>query len=231
MDLGLYNLKHGVRRLIRGVLPVFANVEPNAISWSLLPVGAATAAVYWLGAQGRPWLYLAGAALIFLRMFLGTLDGLVAVHYGKGTPRGEIVNRLAPELCDVMLVTALALARPEWLLPGVGALAMAWLTTFSGLVGATAGAPTQSVGPVGQTDRLAALQLSSFAAFAAETFGYGVDFLWVFLWWTIAGGILTVVLRLHRTLRATGTVAAAQPSDPAAPSSDPAPPAPDPAAR
>lgn len=209
MDLGLYNLKYGVRRLIRGVLPLFAAVDPNAISWSLLPVGAATAAVYWLGAQGRPWLYLVGAALIFVRMFLGTLDGLVAVHYGRGTPRGEIVNRLAPELCDVMLIVTLTLARPEWLLPGIGALALAWLTTFAGLVGPTAGAPTQSVGPVGQTDRLAALQLCSFAAFAAETFAFGVDFLKVFLWWTIAGGALTVVLRLHRTLRAAGAAAAA----------------------
>lgn len=225
MGLGLYNLKYGVRRLIRGVLPLFAKVDPNAISWSLLPVGAATAAVYWLGAQGRPWLYPVGVALIFLRMFLGTLDGLVAVHYGRGTPRGEIVNRLAPELCDVMLIAALTLARPEWRLPGIGALALAWLTTFAGLVGPTAGAATQSVGPVGQTDRLAALQLCSLAAFAAETLGSGIDFLRVFLWWTILGGVLTVLLRLHRTLRAAGTpatatadsgTAAAPPSGPAA---------------
>lgn len=204
MDLGLYNLKYGARRLISGVLPLLRNVDPNAISWCLLPVGAATAAVYWLAAQGRAWACLVGIGLVFLRMFLGTLDGLVAVHYRKGTPRGEIVNRLAPELCDVMLVATLALARPEWRIPGIGALALAWLTSFSGLIGAVVGKPTQSVGPVGQTDRLAALQVCSLAAFLAASFGWRVDFLEIFLWWTILGGVLTVVLRLYRSLRAAG---------------------------
>jgi phosphatidylglycerophosphate synthase len=211
MDLGLYNLKYGARRLISGLLPLLEAVDPNAISWSLLPVGVATAAVYWLAAQGPAWLYLVGIGLIFLRMFLGTLDGLVAAHYRKESPRGEIVNRLAPELCDVMLVATLALARQEWRLPGIGALVLAWLTTFSGLIGAVAGKPTQSVGPVGQTDRLAALQVCSLAAFLSATLGFGLDFLKIFLWWTILGGLLTVVLRLYRSLRTAGATEGATP--------------------
>ena len=208
MDVGLYNLKYPVRRMLNGLLPALRDVDPNHISLAMLPVGLVTAVVYYEAAQGRPALYLVGIALIFLRMFLGTLDGLVATHYGKSGPTGEMVNRIAPELCDAMLLVALAIARPEWRLVGIGALAVAWLTTFSGLLGLTAGLTTQSVGPVGQTDRLVALQLFSLLALLAARGGWREDFMRDFLLWVIGGGILTVALRLWRNLRAARAPAA-----------------------
>jgi len=202
MDLGLYPLKYPARRLIEGLLPRFAAADPNRISLAMLPVGAAIAACYVAGAHGRPWLYLVATLLTFVRMFLGTLDGLVATRFGRSTRSGEIVNRLAPELCDAAYTLALALARPEWRLPGLLALAAAWLISFAGLVGATAGLPTQSVGPAGQTDRLALLQLLSVLAWASDTFRWRVDFLGGFLWWVAIGGGVTVALRIGRHLRA-----------------------------
>jgi CDP-diacylglycerol--glycerol-3-phosphate 3-phosphatidyltransferase len=206
MDLGLYNLKYPARRLLEGLLPRFARTDPNRISLAMLPVGAAIAACYFVGAHGRAWLYLAALVLTFLRMFLGTLDGLIATQFGRSTRAGEIMNRLAPELCDAAYTLALALARPEWRLPGVLALGAAWLISFAGLVGATAGLPTQSVGPAGQTDRLALLQLLSALAWASDTFGWRIDFLGGFLWWVAIGGALTVVLRIGRHLRAARSI-------------------------
>ncbi len=210
MDIGLYNLKYPARKLISGILPVLRDVEPNWISLALLPVGLAVAACYLVGPRGRPWLYLVAIGLIFLRMFLGTLDGLVATHYGKATPQGEMVNRLAPELCDVMYMVTLALARPDWMVPGIFALALAWLITFAGLLGFVVGQLGQSVGPMGQTDRLAALQILSFLAFLSEHYGWGIDFLWIFLWWVAGGGVLTVWLRLARHFRGVRTASGAR---------------------
>lgn len=202
MDIGLYNLKYPARRLIQGVLPALERTDPNHISYAMLPVGVAVAAACWMGARVVPSLYLVAIALIFLRMFLGTLDGLVATHYGRSSKLGEMVNRIAPELCDALYLLALALARPEWMLPGLFALLAAWLVTFAGMLGATAGLPTQSVGPAGQTDRLALLQVLLLLAFLSDAFGWGIDFMLWFLWWTAAGGALTVILRLHRSFRA-----------------------------
>jgi phosphatidylglycerophosphate synthase len=207
MELGLYNLKYPARKLIQGLLPQFRDTDPNHISLAMLPVGLLVAAAYWLGAQGFPWLYLLAIALIFLRMFLGTLDGLVATHFGKGTPAGEMLNRLAPELCDVFYLVALALARHEWRLPGILALGMAWLVTFAGLVGATIGRPTQSVGPTGQTDRLAALQILSLLAFLSDTRGWGIDFLGAFLWWVAIASTVTVALRMRRHFKSAAPAA------------------------
>ena len=200
MDIGLYNLKYPVRKLIAGVLPLVKDVDPNTVSWLMIPVGAGIAACYYFAAQGQTVLYLVAIALTFLRMYLGTLDGLMAEHYKKGTPKGEMINRLTPELCDVMYLLAVTLARPEWMLLGIWALAIAWLTTFSGLIGLTAQKKIQSVGPVGQTDRLAALLIFSLLAFFSDKFVWGIDFIRIFLIWAIAGGIFTIILRLKRHL-------------------------------
>lgn len=198
MDIGLYNMKYPVRKFIAGVLPLVKNVDPNTVSWLLIPIGAGIAVCYYWAAQGPTVLYLIAIALTFLRMYLGTLDGLMAEHYKKSTPQGEMVNRLTPELCDVMYLLALTFARPEWMSLGVWALAVAWLTTFSGLIGLTAQKKIQSVGPVGQTDRLAALLIFTLLAYFSDKFHWGIDFIRIFFTWAIAGGVLTITLRLKR---------------------------------
>ncbi len=196
MDLGLYQLKYPVRRLIAGVLPLVRDVPPDAVSLAVLPVGVATAACY-AAAGRRPLLLVIGAALIGVRMFLATLDGLMAVTFGKSSRRGELMNRVPAELSDVLLVAAAAVAagRP-WL--GVAAVGACWAVSFAGLVGLTAGGPTQSVGPAGSTDRLAALIALSAVGLVTGP----VAALDVFLWWSVVGGTVTVALRLGRTFRA-----------------------------
>ena len=157
MDIGLYNMKYPVRKLISGVLPLMKDVNPNTVSWLMIPVGVAIAACYYFAAQGQNVLYLVAIALTFLRMYLGTLDGLMAEHYKKGTPQGEMINRLTPELCDVMYLIAITFSCSSYIALGIIVIAVAWLTSFAGLIGLTAQKKIQSVGPAGQTDRLAAL--------------------------------------------------------------------------
>ena len=201
MRLGLYNVKYAARKLIEGGLPHVKNVDPNLVSWSMVPTGAAIAACYYFGAAGQTWLYLAAIGLTFLRMYLGTLDGLMAERFEKETPVGAILNKVAPELCDVMYLVVLALARPEWTILGLLVITVAWLTTFTGMVGLVSGRPGQSIGPVGQTDRLAALLVLTLAAFFSDSYGCGIDFIWIFLVWSLFGGIVTVILRLYPNLK------------------------------
>jgi phosphatidylglycerophosphate synthase len=125
----------------------------------------------------------------------------LAAASGKTSARGEIANRLWPEISDVLLFIALAQAPDSWVI-GAAAIAMCWLTTFSGLGGLTAGAPVQSVGPAGQTDRLPALIVFSLIGFVSLELGHPLNVLYAFLWWVVIGGAITVVLRLRRTFKA-----------------------------
>lgn len=196
MEIGIYNLKYPFRKVISFVLPLMKNVEPDTISWSLLPIGVVTAVVYWYAVNGSSWWYVVGALLILLRFIVGTLDGLVATAHDKSTLRGAMVNRLAPELCDVMFVTVLVAARPDLRFLGLGVLVLAWFTSFAGLLGGVSGLPMQTVGPVGQPDRMVALVVASLGAFLGARFGWSVDFVAVLFWWLVIGGVVTVILRL-----------------------------------
>lgn len=201
MDIGLYKMKYPFRKLIQFMVPRCRNVDPNTISWALLPLAVVIALVYWW-APHAPDLYFLGFLLCFIRMIVATLDGLVAIEFNKSSEMGELVNRITPELADLMLLPALIFSRPEYLKIGILAMAAAWATTFFGLVGQTVRRPVQSVGPTGQTDRLAALMIFSVLAGIAPRAGWGIDFIEVFLWWCVAGGLLTCVNRFRRTVMA-----------------------------
>jgi CDP-diacylglycerol--glycerol-3-phosphate 3-phosphatidyltransferase len=208
MDIGLYNLKYPFRKTILWLLPLVRDISPNVISWSLLPVGIVTALCYYHG-QEHHELYLAGAGLIFLRMIISTLDGLAAVTFQKCTPNGEIVNRIAPELCDTMLMIAIILAEREHFEIGMLALIVCWLTSFAGLVGCAGGKKIQSVGPVGQTDRIAVLLILSLITPFTTTLSEPFDILYWFLWWCVVGGVATIFIRFYRQLTEENEASAA----------------------
>lgn len=198
MDLGLYNLKYPLRRALEGMLPRMRGVDPNAITWSILPVGVATAWFASRALDGVRWAWLVCIALVLLRMFLATLDGLVAQSLGRETTVGTLLNRFVPELCDALLMWTFVhsdMRISTWAVP---ALATGWLVTFAGLVGPAAGLPVQSVGPVGQTDRLAAFMVAALVSAFEPAPGWEWPPMTVFLMWCVFGGLLTVALRMSR---------------------------------
>ncbi len=203
MDIGLYQVKYPFRKLIRFLLPLFKHSNPNWISLALLPVGLLMAWCYWQALAQHQNAYLLYAILLgFLRMVVATLDGLVAVTYSKSTTVGDILNRITPELCDLLLYPTILLALQRFDGLALGVLTISWAICFFGMQGAASGCPVQSVGPCGQTDRLAALLAFSGLQFLSLHFGWAVDFMTYFFLWILVGGSLTVVLRLQRTLKA-----------------------------
>ncbi len=200
MDIGLYTLKMPFRKLIATLVPLCRNIDPNVISLFIFPIGILTAFNYFVAGE-IPSLYLVGILLIFIRCVVATLDGFVAVTFSKSTATGELVNRMVPELADCMLMGALVLSDSKYLQIGVFALILSWTVSFFGLIGLAAGRPIQSVGPVGQTDRLAALAIFSLLQYLSFKLHWDVDFMLAFLWWVVVGGILTVAMRCFRTLR------------------------------
>jgi len=119
----------------------------------------------------------------------------MAIRFDKSTPTGELLNRLTPELCDMMYLIAIVLARPDLQVLGFFMIGLAWLISFSGTLGVLVGRPIQSVGPVGQTDRLCAFMFFLLLVY----FQVSIDAMALFVWWGIVGGICTVFLRLWKT--------------------------------
>jgi len=196
MEIGLYQLKYRFRKLLDFLLPYCKNIDPNTISIFLLPLGLLTALIYNM-APTHPKLYLVGIICIFLRMIVGTLDGLVAETFHKQTSNGTILNRLTPEAADLMLMLAIIMGEPQHLRLGLWALLLCWATSFLGLLGLAGGKRIQRVGPVGQTDRIVALMVFSLLQYWGPL---NIPFMTLFLWWVVLGGIVTVALRTQRIL-------------------------------
>jgi len=200
MELGLYNAKYSFRKVIEFLLPFFKEMNPNNISLAIIPIGIVTAFTYYFAAQFS-LLYLIGILLIFIRMIVGTLDGMVAEQHHKQTANGSIINRLAPEAADMILMLAIILASPKYFLLGMFALVASWAISYSGIVGLVGAKKIQSVGPVGQTDRLVALMVFSGLQFANIFLNWNFDFIKMFLWWVVIGGLLTIILRCFGILK------------------------------
>ncbi len=185
-DIGLYQTKYALRRILDAI-PGISRLNPNLVSLSAVLPSVLAAWALWQGQW--TWVVLG----ILGRMVLSTLDGLIAEGYGKKTRAGAWVNRLPSEVGDVLLYLALAaLVSPPW---GALVLGLAWLVNIFGILGLVAGGSIQSVGPAGQTDRIALVALASLLALV-----YPVD-------WTVVAQLLvalmvvTIVLRLSRSWR------------------------------
>jgi len=186
-DLGLYQSKYQLRAILKKI-PGIQNLSPNALSLFAIVPGLIAAYClfqgFWLGA----------IVAIMSRMIINTLDGLIAEEYNKTSHLGAYLNRLPGEFTDMIILFGLA---PHILPLSLVVLLIltGWVQIF-GLLGLAAGGPTQSVGPCGQTDRLAILIIGCIIA----NFHVSV---WPDLTSLMSlGCILTLVLRIQRSIKA-----------------------------
>ena len=156
----LYDLKPAFQARLR---PLVGHLSTRGITANQLTVGAAAlsvaaGALIALYPHARPlWLLL--PAVLFVRMALNAMDGMLAREHGQASRLGMYLN----ELCD--LVSDLALILPFVAVPmfpawGVVAFAVAaMMAEYAGVLGLAAGIGRNYAGPFGKSDRAFALGL------------------------------------------------------------------------
>lgn len=186
-DLGLYQSKYKLRAVLRKI-PGIQNLSPNVLSLFAIVPGLIAAYCLFQG------LWMGAIFTIMGRMVINTLDGLIAEEYNKTSHLGAYLNRLPGEFTDILILLGLA---PHILPLSLVVLVVltGWVQIF-GLLGLPAGGPTQSVGPCGQTDRLAILIIGCILASFHSC-------IWPDLTSLMSlGCILTLVLRIQRSIKA-----------------------------
>ena len=154
----LYALKPAFQGRLRPLVNRLAAIGVTANSITILAAlmsivaGAAIAILH-----ERRWPLLIIPVVLFVRMALNAVDGMLAREHGQASTLGMYLN----EICDV--VSDLALILPfaaialfsAW---GVIAFAIAAvLTEFAGVLGIAAGIGRNYAGPFGKSDRALAL--------------------------------------------------------------------------
>lgn len=196
--IGIYSLKPGFQNRLRPVARwlhrrgVSANQITLAALWLAVATGGALA--LWPG----PATLLLLPAVLFLRMALNALDGMLAREFQQPTPLGAVLNELGDVLADAFLYLPL-IAVPG--MPVALMVSLVWLgllSEFCGVVAVQIGAGRRHEGPMGKSDR--ALLLGGIALLLGC--GAPAGF-WLTAVLVVANGLLalTCINRLRSALR------------------------------
>lgn len=150
----IYQLKPQFQKLLRPCTVWLArrSITANQVTLAALLLSLLVGGVLAIQpSQLSVWLIL--PAVLFLRMALNAIDGLLAREHGMKTPLGAILNEMADVVSDA------ALYLPFALLPTVTAslvvllVILAVLTEMMGVVAVQIGASRRYDGPLGKSDR------------------------------------------------------------------------------
>ncbi len=198
--MSIYELKPRFQSLLRPFVARLAGagVTANQVTLAALALSLLGGAAIAMGPEVRAVLLLL-PLLLFVRMALNAVDGMLAREHGQISALGGMLNELGD------LVSDAALYLPLVFVPGMpGALVVLVVTLgliveTAGILALSVGATRRYDGPMGKSDRA-----FLFGALALAL-GLGVQpgvWLEVVLWVALALCLVTLWNRVRRALRA-----------------------------
>ncbi len=156
--MSIYLLKPRFQALLRPAVGALhaAGVTANQVTLAACAGSVALGLGLYAAGTPRDGLLLIPAWMV-LRMAFNAVDGMLAREHGQASKLGAMLNELTDVLSDAALILPLALLAPFspfW----VGAfIVMAALSEFAGALGPSVGASRRYDGPMGKSDRAAAV--------------------------------------------------------------------------
>jgi CDP-diacylglycerol--glycerol-3-phosphate 3-phosphatidyltransferase len=149
----IYDLKPGfqslLRPLVNGLARCGATANQVTLAALLLSLGAGCLIGWAHG--GRMLLIL--PAVLFVRMALNAMDGMLAREHNQKSALGAILNELGDAIADVGLYLPLAVVPQFDPRLVVGIVILSILTEMTGVIGVQIGASRRYDGPLGKSDR------------------------------------------------------------------------------
>ena len=154
----LYDIKPAFQNLLR---PLAAGLVKSGATANRVTIGAALlciATAFLIARYHRfPSIFWLMPVILFLRMALNAIDGMMAREFGQKSTLGMYLNELTDAVSDAALILPFTLLPqfPAW---GVVLFALlAVLTEYAGALGVMAGGARRYDGPFGKSDRALAL--------------------------------------------------------------------------
>jgi len=149
----IYGFKPRFQKLLRPSVDALARygVTANQITVTAMLLSFATGAAIFVAPSFRVLFLL--PLVLFFRMALNAVDGMLAREHNQKTPLGAILNELGDMLSDAALYLPLARVPgfSPWLVVAVVFLAL--LSETTGIIGVQIGASRRYDGPMGKSDR------------------------------------------------------------------------------
>ena len=194
----IYDLKKNFQNLLRPLTNSLAKagVTANQVTISALLLSAACGAYIRLSAASSASLLLVPLVL-FIRMALNAIDGVLAREHNMKSNLGAVLNELGDVISDALLYLSFATIKGAAAEAVVVAVILAVISEMTGVVAVQIGASRRYDGPMGKSDRAFAFSCLALAI------GLGVPtgpWLPMVLWLIVALLCLTIVNRARRAL-------------------------------
>jgi CDP-diacylglycerol---glycerol-3-phosphate 3-phosphatidyltransferase len=149
----IYNLKPKFQGLLRPLANLLARagVSANDVTLFALALSFLTGGAILYSRSFRVLLLL--PLVLFVRMALNAIDGMLAREHNQKTPLGAILNELGDVFSDAALYLPLATILPFDPLLMVLIVLFAVISEMTGVLGIQIGASRRYDGPMGKSDR------------------------------------------------------------------------------
>lgn len=176
----LYDVKPAFQKLLRPLTRRLAQagVTANQVTLAAALLSVAAGLLVGLNAENR-LLFLILPAVLFVRMALNAIDGMLAREFGQASTLGMYLNELCDVVSDVALILAFAGAAPFSPVAVVAFAIAAVVVEFAGVLGIPARIGRNYAGPLGKSDR--ALALGILAVVVASGLPLPAWISWVFV--------------------------------------------------
>jgi len=153
----IYNLKPKFQQLLMPVMNRLAQqgVTPNHVTWAAITLSGLGGWLVWQS-PNTPLLLLSIPIILFVRMALNAIDGMLARIHQMASPQGEILNEVGDILSDAVLYLPLI----TWFYFSIGTVLgisvfvlFASLTEFCGVLAKAMTGVRRYEGPMGKSDR------------------------------------------------------------------------------
>jgi CDP-diacylglycerol---glycerol-3-phosphate 3-phosphatidyltransferase len=199
----IYDIKPAFQRLLRplvgGLAAAGVTANQVTVAAAVLSCAAGGALAWW--PQER-WPLLLMPAVLFVRMALNAIDGMLAREHHMKSPLGGILNELGDVVSDAALylpfARVLGLAAPLV----VAVVLLAVLSEMAGVVAVQIGASRRYDGPLGKSDRAFLFGLLGLLGGVGVTLAGWADMVLIVALLLLA---LTIVNRARRALAEVAT--------------------------
>ncbi|HWJ75350.1 MAG TPA: CDP-alcohol phosphatidyltransferase family protein [Kaistia sp.] len=181
----VYDLKPRFQALLRPLVRRLSRVGITAnqvtLAAALLSIAAGVALT---GLAGNRASLLLMPLVLFLRMALNAIDGMLAREHGQKSRLGALLNEIGDVVSDGALYLALVPALAPFdaaAAPIIFFVFAAMLTEFTGVLGLTIGGSRRYDGPMGKSDRAAAIGFVTFILAIGVRGGVWVDIVMILL--------------------------------------------------
>lgn len=150
----IYDLKPKFQALLRPLTRGLAGsgVTANQVTIAALLLSAGAGACI-AAFPGERWPLVLMGPVLFVRMALNAIDGMLAREYGMKSALGAVLNEIGDVAADSALYLPLAVVPGFEPMLVVAAVVLAVFTEMTGVVGAQIGASRRYDGPFGKSDR------------------------------------------------------------------------------